>query len=114
MLHYPGHQQALIKDNICIVVLSLTDHESLHTSNVLNRFEYDTIIDTCSLENKDNIVPANGASWDGVKFNIKPFESWILGADLNWHSPIGDAPAGTNAWNEEEQIWFTAPVNPEA
>ena len=38
--------------------------------------------------------------------SLKPYESWVLGEDFKWHSPVGDAPAtGDFEWNEEDQEW---------
>lgn len=44
---------------------------------------------------------------DHNKFiSVKPYDSWILGEDLNWHSPLGDAPTtGSFEWSEEDQEW---------
>lgn len=38
--------------------------------------------------------------------SLKPYESWVLGEDFKWHSPLGDAPTtGDFEWNEEDQEW---------
>ena len=106
MVHFPAHQQALIKNNICIVVLSLVEHNDLYKSEAINKFEYDSIIDLCSLENQEELVPSIGAAWDGKKFNIKPFESWTLGSDLNWHPPV-EKPVDDKSyyWDESALFW---------
>ena len=38
--------------------------------------------------------------------SLKPYDSWVLGEDFKWHSPLGDAPtSGDFEWNEEDQEW---------
>lgn len=36
----------------------------------------------------------------------KPYDSWVLGDDFEWHSPIGDHGSdGIYQWNEENGSW---------
>jgi hypothetical protein len=50
-----------------------------------------------------------GGSYDSInnKFiNLKPYQSWVLGEDFNWQSPIGAKPEdGDYEWNEEDASW---------
>lgn len=100
MNHSPGHQQALIKNNICKYVLSFSDHNVDEINSTLLLFDYDLVIDSCL----NNIGPVLNASWDGNSFYEKPFNSWTLGEDLKWHAPV-PKPEGNFRWNEENQSW---------
>jgi hypothetical protein len=41
----------------------------------------------------------------------KPYPSWILGEDFEWHSPVGCSPSdGTYEWHEDTQEWVLLPV----
>ena len=50
-----------------------------------------------------------GGSYDSVnnKFiGLKPYQSWVLGQNFNWQSPIGPKPEdGDYEWNEEDASW---------
>jgi len=98
--HCPGHQQALIKDNICIAALVFEYHDINKITEVCNNFEYDYIIDCC----EHDIFPILGAIWNGEFFDQKPAESWIARDDLKWHPPV-PRPGDNYWWNEEEKIW---------
>lgn len=101
MIHYIAHQQALIKNNICVAVLAFEEHDETLMQNTFSNFDYDTVVDLCVIQ-KD---AALDASWDGENFNIKFYPSWILGEDLKWHCPISK-PEGNFWWNEENQSWI--------
>lgn len=105
MSHFPGHQQALIKNNLCIAVLSFAEHDEVLMNETFAKFEYDSVVNLCEVQKN----AALGASWDGEEFNIKYFDSWILGEDLKWHSPV-PRPEGNFYWNDQEQSWIEVPV----
>lgn len=114
MSHFPGHQQALIKNNLCVAVLTFPEHEEIENNKVFEKFEYDTIVDLCSFPEDKKPVPGIGAAWNGSDFNHKIFDSWHLGEDLNWHSPIPEPePKGSHYWDEEAQGWFELPPAPQ-
>lgn len=102
MTHYIAHQQALVKDNICIAVLVFNDHDESLMQETFSRFEYDSIVDLCILQKDASI----NSVWDGFSFNAKPHQSWTLGDDLNWHPPV-DKPGEGYVWNEETLSWQT-------
>lgn len=101
MNHSFLHKQALIKDNICIAVIEFQDHDTDLMDNTFLKFDYDIIVDTCSVESD----PAFGASWDGNNFNFKIFDSWVLGEDLKWYPPT-PKPDGDFWWDEESKSWI--------
>jgi hypothetical protein len=100
MNHFPGHQQALVKNNLCVAVLSFSEHDELLMNETFNKFEYDLVLNLCEIQKDASI----GTSWDGLNFNIKLFESWTLGEDLKWHAPT-PKPEGDFFWNEETSSW---------
>lgn len=100
MTHYIAHQQALIKNNICIAVLAFIEHDDSLMQETFTKFDYDAIVDLCNIQKEAFL----GASWDGENFNLQPFESWSLGEDLNWHAPV-EKPVGNYFWNEEITNW---------
>jgi hypothetical protein len=99
--HIPGHQQALIKDNICVAVLVFESHDISSFNETFNNFEYDEVVDCCELQ----IQAFLNSCWNGTFFDVKPAESWILSDDLTWESPI-PRPGDNYWWNEEDQIWI--------
>jgi len=100
MTHFAGHQQALIKNNICVHVLSFADHDAIVMQETFANFDYDVVLDLCVVQ-KDATL---GSSWDGENFNVHLYPSWTLGEDLKWHPPISK-PEGQFWWNEELQNW---------
>lgn len=48
--HFPGHQQALLKNKKCIVVLSFPEHDLEHMQETFTKFDYDTTLDLCELK----------------------------------------------------------------
>lgn len=98
MTHFPGHQQALIKDNIVIAVISFSEHKDFEQT--FSKFEYDLVIDLCSV-NQDAYI---GSAWDGQRFNIRKFQSWSLGEDLDWHPPF-ESPGLDFWWDEALLVW---------
>lgn len=100
MTHYIAHQQALIKNNICIAVLAFPEHDDALMQETFAKFDYDTVVDLCVVQKE----AALDAAWDGTNFNIKYFNSWTLGEDLQWHAPASK-PEGNFWWNEENQSW---------
>lgn len=37
----------------------------------------------------------------------KPYNSWVLGSDYEWHSPAGDSPSDSvYEWDEESLSWI--------
>lgn len=102
MEHFPGHQQALIKNNIVVVVLSFPTHDANLMYQTFQKFNYDQVIDLCRV----HLSPGLGDAWDGKKFVSRPFPSWTLGEDLKWHPPVEKPDSEDNyIWNEEEQEW---------
>jgi hypothetical protein len=99
--HFPGHQQALIKNNVCVAVLVFPLHNNYEMENVFANFEYDNVINLCEYKN-DAIL---GGSWNGEIFIEKPHDSWLIGNDLNWHAPI-DKPGENYIWNEDSGTWI--------
>jgi hypothetical protein len=100
MDHFIGHQQALIKNNICIAVLVFNEHDDALMTETFSKFDYDFVVDLCEIKKEASLDSA----WDGFKFNIQPFASWILGEDLDWHPPV-PKPEGSYIWDEENQVW---------
>jgi hypothetical protein len=98
--HYIAHQQALIKNNICIAVLSFPEHDESLMQETFAKFNYDQIVDLCIIQ-KDAFL---NASWDGQDFHINHFSSWILGEDLKWYSPV-QRPGEGFWWDENNQEW---------
>lgn len=106
--HYPGHQQALIKDNIVISVIAFNKHNRFKIFTTLKRFDYDFVVDLCRVQKPASI----GDSWDGKKFNERIYTSWTLGEDLNWHPPVPKPQIdGIFWWDEEELDWIE--IDPE-
>jgi hypothetical protein len=100
MEHFPGHQQALIKNNLVIAVLVFNEHNIDLMNQTFRKFEYDEVVDLC----KVNLSAGLGDSWDGLKFHIKQFQSWTLNKNNSWDPPI-KKPEGNYYWNEEAFKW---------
>jgi len=98
--HFPGHQQALLKNNIVIAVLVFNEHNEELFQETFKKFDYDAVIDLCEVHQDAPL----GGSWDGKNFHIKYYESWILGEDLQWHAPK-DKPEGDHYWEESTLEW---------
>ena len=103
MTHFIAHQQALIKNNICVAVLAFLEHESSSMQEAFAKFDYDFVVDLCEIQ-KDAVLDS---VWDGENFNYKYFPSWILGEDLKWHSPV-QSPGEGFWWNEDSQEWVSS------
>jgi hypothetical protein len=99
--HFPGHQQALLKDNIVIAVLVFNEHNEELFQETFKKFDYDAVINLCEV-NQDAPL---GGSWDGKNFHIKYYESWTLGEDLRWHAPK-EKPEGDYYWDEYKLEWI--------
>jgi hypothetical protein len=112
MTHYSGHQQALIKNNICVAVLSFPEHEEIENNIAFEKIDHDTVINMC--EHID-LIPFLDGSWNGETFNRKSdFESWSIGEDLKWHAPIPEPePIGSHYWDEDQLNWFEIPTSEE-
>lgn len=82
-LHWAGHQQAVIKNNIVTVVLSFPEHDTSLMEETFAKFDHDLIVNLCEVQQDATL----NASWDGTNFHRKDFPSWILGEDLQWHAP---------------------------
>lgn len=98
--HFPGHQQALIKNNICIAVLTFALHDNYEMENTFLNFEYDLVVNLCS-HKKDAIL---GSIWNGEDFIEKPAESWTAGENLAWIPPV-EKPGENYIWQEENMSW---------
>lgn len=108
MKHFPGHQQALLKNNIVTAVLVFDKHNVFNMRKTFNRFDYDKVINLCRVQ-KDAVI---GSVWNGKVFNAKPSESWILGEDLDWHPPIARPDTDELfVWSEESNSWIE--IDPE-
>lgn len=101
--HFPGHQQAVIKNNLVISILSFASHEEI--SSTLSKIDYDEVVDLCSIQQS----PAIGYAWNGAFFSRKPYPSWILNTVGNWVAPV-EIPIGSYRWSEKNQQWI--PYNP--
>lgn len=106
-IHYPGHQQALVKNGIVTEVLSFSDHSNEEFSKILELFDFDLVIDLCNI-NQDAAI---GAYWNGSTFEHKPFPSWKLDSNGKWQPPIA-MPNGTYYWDEDSQNWIGYLPNP--
>jgi len=100
MEHWTAHQQALIKNNICIAVLAFPEHNEILMQDTFAKFDYDQVVDLCQIQAEASL----DASWDGSNFYINDYPSWTLGEDLKWHAPT-PKPDGDFYWNEESQVW---------
>lgn len=100
MTHYIAHQQALIKNNVCIAVLAFPEHDESLMQETFAKFEYDEIVDLCTYQKEASL----NSIWDGENFNVQYFQSWTLGEDLKWHPPI-PKPDDNFYWNEDLQTW---------
>lgn len=102
--HFPGHQQALIKNNICVAVLSFSEHDAdmFNAYFTKQSYDYDDVVDLCQIQ-KDAYI---GSAWDGTNFNIHVFPSWTLGQDNNWHPPV-EKPVDDKFyyWDEDALSW---------
>ena len=98
--HIPGHLQALVKNNICIVVLSFPDYDKKTFLETFKNFDYDVAIDL-GVEKQNASV---GDSWNGQVFSTKPYESWTLDNSGNWKAPI-EKTIDSHIWYEEHQLW---------
>jgi hypothetical protein len=105
MEHYAGHQQALLKNNKCIAVLSFSNHDNVIFENTFSKFDYDKVLDLCILQ-RDAYLDS---IWDGTKFNVQMYPSWILGADLNWHPPVPEPEEQLHFWDETSLSWIKYP-----
>jgi hypothetical protein len=105
--HFPGHQQAIIKNNIVAAVLSFESHDKNLFEKTFLKFDHDSVVDLCE-HGKDAVV---GASWTGEKFNVNLYESWTLNNEtLEWDPPI-EYPENAEKyfWNEDDLSWVEIP-----
>ena len=98
--HIPGHQQALIKNNICVAVLTFETHSTTKFNEVFANFDYDSVVDGCEV----NLHPMLDAIWNGSFFAQKPASSWSVGEDLRWVPPI-PRPGDNYWWDEVTHSW---------
>jgi hypothetical protein len=98
--HFPGHQQALIKNNICIAVLSFEEHDSDFFVETIKKFDCDLFVDLCLLQTNASI----GAIWKTPYFYEKPYLSWIINENLEWEAPV-TKPGDNFNWDESKQEW---------
>lgn len=112
--HYPGHQQALIKNNICIAALSFSKHSFFLFRKTFKKFDYDTVVDMCSSKISTDFDPIVGGYWNGKQFSIKPYDSWVMDDNLQWKAPkdipyqIDDHENFRWIWNEANLEWDLA------
>ena len=100
-LHEPGHQQALLKNKICIAVLSFPEHDLELMAKTFYKFEYDEVIDLCPIQQSAWI----DSFWNGTLFSAKPFDSWVL-TDSGWAAPKNKPSDGKDYyWDEENISW---------
>jgi hypothetical protein len=98
--HFQGHQQALLKNNICFAVLSFPYHDIEAFNNTFAQFDHDLVVDLCETK-QDAYV---GAAWNGSSFIMQPYPSWTLGEDLEWHAPL-ESPGEEYYWDEKSLLW---------
>lgn len=103
MIHVPGHQQALIKNNIVVQVLSFEKHNYFLFKSTFNKFKYDYNVNLCKIKE----FPSIGDAWNGKNFILKPYESWILNTHIEWVPP-SPKPNGFYLWNENTLSWSEA------
>ena len=109
--HETGHLQVLVKDSIVVAVLVFSEHDDTVFNSVFNSYTYDEVVNLCSIENFG--APALNASWDGKKFHIKQYSSWVLTSDLTWEAPTPQPePKIDWFWNEDTKVWVNHPVMP--
>jgi hypothetical protein len=102
MEHYIGHQQVLIKDNLVIAVLVFNEHNPALMYETFQKFDYDQVVDLCKI----HLSPGLGDSWDGRKFNSRPFPSWSLDENNHWKAPVSKPEDEKDyIWNEANQNW---------
>lgn len=111
-MHYHGHQQALIKDNICIVSLSFPEHNKRIFKKTFKKFNYDYVVDTCSLKEVLEQDPIVGSYWNGSQFLWCPYPSWSydentksLRAPVDPPYKILDTDNERWVWNEDALSW---------
>jgi hypothetical protein len=109
MSHFTAHQQALVKDNLVVAVLTFSEHNNQIMAETFAKFEYDSVVDLCVAQ-KDAYV---GSAWDGTDFNVNYLPSWVLGDDLKWHAPISAPEDGKDyVWDETTASWIELIVEP--
>lgn len=101
--HFPGHQQALLKNNIVIAVLSFSSHEEDLFQKTFSNFDYDNVINLCNYK-RDAVL---GSVWINGGFSVKPYESWILNYETyEWEPPTPRPDDGYDYfWNEDSKTW---------
>jgi hypothetical protein len=98
--HFPGHQQALVKNNVCIAILSFEEHDVEFFLEKFKEYDYDLFVDLCLLQKEATI----SSIWKNTYFDIKPYESWIVNENLEWQALI-EKPGDSFNWNEKDQKW---------
>jgi hypothetical protein len=103
MNHFTAHQQALVKDNLVIAVLTFPEHNDQLMTETFAKFEYDLVVDLCTVQKSAYI----GSSWDGTDFNVNYLASWVFGDDLKWHAPVEAPEDGKDyIWDEITISWI--------
>lgn len=115
MKHYHGHQQALIKDDICIVALSFSEHNEKHFVEVFKNFDYDYVVDMCSIVPSPEQDPIVGAYWNGSQFIWNPYPSWSYNKTTKKLEPPFKPPFYLKpedkaiwGWDEENKTWYVS------
>jgi hypothetical protein len=113
MNHYHGHQQALIKKDICIASLSFAKHSRRIFKKTFKQFDYDFVVDTCSVSDNLEQDPLIGAYWNGSQFLWCPYPSWSynketksLQAPVEYPQTVLDPENERFAWDESNLQWI--------
>lgn len=104
--HFPGHQQALIKNNLVVAILSFNEHDENIFKKTFKKFDYDISVSLCEYPQPCGI----DFVWNGNTFLSQPFPSWILSDNLEWLPPK-EKPVGNFVWDEEKSLWLE--IDPE-
>lgn len=112
MNHYHGHQQALIKDDICIAALSFPRHSKRLFKKTFKQFDYDFVVDTCSISDTLEQDPLINAYWNGSQFLWCPYPSWSYNKETkSLQAPVEppnielDPENERFAWDESNLRW---------
>ena len=103
MEHYHGHQQALIKDNVCVVALSFSEHDETTFEDTFKKFDHDYVVDMCSVFPRSDQDPLVGAYWNGKNFLWNPYPSWVFNKELGILQAPSEPPYKIT--DEENERW---------